>query len=418
MTTERESAVSRWTHAVDDAIVAREESRRRKRIAFLYLAIGLLLVLFVGAICFSAGRRQRPQVTPEATPEPTPASPAAAAAAPVAHPQEAPLPTEPDQIRKLLSNPTNPVLRITTGKGDMLVELYEDKVPNTVANLISLAESGFYKGMSFHRVIPGFMAQGGCPNSKKGATGVPGTGGPGYTFADEFNDSLKHTGRGILSMANAGANTNGSQFFLASGCAPDGKHAVFGKSLLASPFRSSGRSGPRPGRPGKVRFNIDVVLKQDHPYAVKSSKRTRRPGDVLPGRRVSHQPAHCRRGRDRCPLLGRVLRGPAVPFAAPQPVPWRRRHRRSWRRLAAFSAQTLQASPLAAAALQHLWCKRHAVASPSSLPCTRRGTSPPSCHRLPCRPDGDTSRLHRSRPLPLALSPVAALGRNHTCHRH
>ncbi|NLF19484.1 MAG: peptidylprolyl isomerase [Lentisphaerae bacterium] len=155
----------------------------------------------------------------------------------------------------------------------MLVELYEDKVPNTVANLITLAESGFYKGMSFHRVIPGFMAQGGCPNSKKGADGVPGTGGPGYTFADEIDTSLKHNGRGVLSMANAGANTNGSQFFLCFAPAPhlDGKHAVFGKVVAGAAVldRLEKIGSPSGQTREEVRFTIEVVLKQDHPYEVK-----------------------------------------------------------------------------------------------------------------------------------------------------
>jgi len=233
--------------------------------------VGLVLLVFVGAVCFSAGKQRRPQATaPEAAPAP---EAPAAAVAPVAHPAEPPLPTELDQIRKLLSNPTNPVVRISTGKGDMLVELYEDKVPNTVANMISLAESGFYKGMGFHRIIPGFMAQGGCPNSKKGATGMPGTGGPGYTFADEFNDTLKHTGRGILSMANAGANTNGSQFFLCFEATPhlDGKHSVFGKVVAGLPVldRLEKVGSPSGETKEEVRFNIEVVLKQEHPYTVK-----------------------------------------------------------------------------------------------------------------------------------------------------
>jgi cyclophilin family peptidyl-prolyl cis-trans isomerase len=155
----------------------------------------------------------------------------------------------------------------------MLVELYEDKVPNTVANMIELADKGFYKGMSFHRIIPGFMAQGGCPNSKKGAAGMPGTGGPGYTFADEFDPSLKHTGRGILSMANAGPNTNGSQFFICFESAPhlDGKHSVFGKVIAgADVLDELEKIGTPTGQPTEtVRFNIEVVAKQDHPYQVK-----------------------------------------------------------------------------------------------------------------------------------------------------
>jgi cyclophilin family peptidyl-prolyl cis-trans isomerase len=273
MTTERESSVSRWTQAADAAVVAREQGRRRKRTTILYAATGVVLLAFVGALCFAAGRQNRPPPAPVAAPEPAVSAERPAAAVTPSHPQDAPLPNTPDEYRKLLSNPTNPVVRISTGKGDMLVELYEDKVPNTVANLIELAGNGFYKGMSFHRIIPGFMAQGGCPNSKAGATGAPGTGGPGYTFADEINPTLKHTGRGILSMANAGPNTNGSQFFLCFAAAPhlDGKHAVFGKVIAGEQVLDRlEKIGTPSGEPTEtVRFNIEVVQKQDHPYTVK-----------------------------------------------------------------------------------------------------------------------------------------------------
>jgi cyclophilin family peptidyl-prolyl cis-trans isomerase len=111
-----------------------------------------------------------------------------------------------------------------TEKGDIKIELFADKVPNTVNNFVFLAREGFYDNTTFHRVIEDFMAQGGDP------TGT-GTGGPGYRFADEFHPTLKHDSPGILSMANAGANTNGSQFFITFAPTPwlDGKHAVFGK---------------------------------------------------------------------------------------------------------------------------------------------------------------------------------------------
>lgn len=113
-----------------------------------------------------------------------------------------------------------------TEKGDFVIELYADKAPKTVNNFVFLARDGFYDGTTFHRVIKGFMAQGGDPTGS-------GRGGPGYKFADEFNSSLKHSGAGILSMANAGPNTNGSQFFITYGPTPhlDGKHAVFGKVI-------------------------------------------------------------------------------------------------------------------------------------------------------------------------------------------
>jgi cyclophilin family peptidyl-prolyl cis-trans isomerase len=111
-----------------------------------------------------------------------------------------------------------------TEKGDIVVDLYADRAPRTVENFVNLARAGFYDGTTFHRVIGGFMAQGGDP------TGT-GTGGPGYQFADEFEPSLRHDSPGILSMANAGPGTNGSQFFLTYGPTPhlDNKHSVFGK---------------------------------------------------------------------------------------------------------------------------------------------------------------------------------------------
>jgi cyclophilin family peptidyl-prolyl cis-trans isomerase len=112
----------------------------------------------------------------------------------------------------------------STDKGDIVVRLFADKVPNTVNNFVFLARQGFYDGTIFHRVIANFMAQGGDP------TGT-GRGGPGYRFNDEFNSSLRHNKPGILSMANAGPNTNGSQFFITHVPTPwlDGKHAVFGE---------------------------------------------------------------------------------------------------------------------------------------------------------------------------------------------
>jgi cyclophilin family peptidyl-prolyl cis-trans isomerase len=111
-----------------------------------------------------------------------------------------------------------------TEKGDIVVELYADRAPRTVENFVNLARAGFYDGTTFHRVIGGFMAQGGDP------TGT-GTGGPGYQFADEFHPSLRHDGGGVLSMANAGPGTNGSQFFITYGPTPhlDDRHSVFGR---------------------------------------------------------------------------------------------------------------------------------------------------------------------------------------------
>jgi cyclophilin family peptidyl-prolyl cis-trans isomerase len=113
---------------------------------------------------------------------------------------------------------------LTTDKGDIVLDLHADKAPITVNNFIFLAREGYYDGTIFHRVIPGFMAQGGDP------TGT-GRGGPGYRFSDEFHPSLKHDKPGVLSMANAGPGTNGSQFFITYGPTPhlNNKHSVFGQ---------------------------------------------------------------------------------------------------------------------------------------------------------------------------------------------
>jgi cyclophilin family peptidyl-prolyl cis-trans isomerase len=114
--------------------------------------------------------------------------------------------------------------RIKTTMGDIEVKLFPDKVPQTVSNFVGLAQKGFYKDILFHRVIPGFMIQTGDPNGD-------GTGGPGYSFADEIRPELKHDKAGILSMANSGKDTNGSQFFITVAPTPhlDGKHTIFGE---------------------------------------------------------------------------------------------------------------------------------------------------------------------------------------------
>ena len=115
-----------------------------------------------------------------------------------------------------------------TDAGQITLELFDADAPNTVANFVKLAKDGFYDGLAFHRVIDGFMAQGGCPNSREGAKGMAGTGGPGYTIDCEINRQ-KHQA-GTLSMAHAGRNTGGSQFFICHEAQPhlDGVHTVFG----------------------------------------------------------------------------------------------------------------------------------------------------------------------------------------------
>ncbi len=117
-----------------------------------------------------------------------------------------------------------------TDAGTINIELFPNDAPNTVNNFTKLISEGFYDGLAFHRVIPGFMAQGGCPNTRAGSSGMPGTGGPGYKINCEIN-SNKHL-KGSLSMAHAGKNTGGSQFFIVYEAQPhlDGVHTVFGKT--------------------------------------------------------------------------------------------------------------------------------------------------------------------------------------------
>lgn len=140
-----------------------------------------------------------------------------------------------------------------TSMGNFTIELFEQQAPKTVENFVKLAEKKFYDGVIFHRVIDGFMIQGGDP------TGT-GRGGPGYQFADEFHPQLKHNSEGMLSMANAGPNTNGSQFFITLTATPhlDGKHAVFGKvvegiDVVKKIGKTPTKAGDRPA--------TDVVMK-------------------------------------------------------------------------------------------------------------------------------------------------------------
>jgi peptidyl-prolyl cis-trans isomerase B (cyclophilin B) len=115
-------------------------------------------------------------------------------------------------------------ITLHTTAGDINATMYASKAPMTCANFLNLAKRGYYNGISFHRVIPNFMIQGGDPTGS-------GSGGPGYKFADEFHPDLKHTKAGVFSMANAGPRTNGSQFFITHNATPhlDGRHSVFGQ---------------------------------------------------------------------------------------------------------------------------------------------------------------------------------------------
>jgi peptidyl-prolyl cis-trans isomerase B (cyclophilin B) len=142
-----------------------------------------------------------------------------------------------------------------TDKGDIEGTIYSDKVPMTAANFLNLAKRGYYNGIKFHRVIADFMVQGGDP------TGT-GAGGPGYKFADEIHPSLKHTGPGVFSMANAGPGTNGSQFFITHVATPwlDGKHTVFGQVTKGQDVVNAIRQGD------KIK-SIDVLDATDDLFA-------------------------------------------------------------------------------------------------------------------------------------------------------
>lgn len=169
------------------------------------------------------------------------------------------MPSQPKQWSKAPSLEIDPdkqyTAKMDTEKGEIVLQLFADKVPNTVNNFVFLARQGFYDGTIFHRVIADFMAQGGDP------TGT-GRGGPGYQFSDEINPSLRHDKPGILSMANAGPNTNGSQFFITHVPTPwlDGKHTVFGMVIQGMDILLSipPRDPQRPQYPG-VRLNTVTI---------------------------------------------------------------------------------------------------------------------------------------------------------------
>lgn len=138
---------------------------------------------------------------------------------------------------------------IRTEKGDMRVTFFQEDAPNTVANFVKLAKEGFYDGLTFHRVLPDFVIQGGCPNSREGATGMPGTGGPGYKIDCELTGGNQHHDRGVLSMAHAGRNTGGSQFFVCHSrnntAHLDRQHTCFGKVIDGLDIIDEIRQGDR-----------------------------------------------------------------------------------------------------------------------------------------------------------------------------
>ncbi len=143
-----------------------------------------------------------------------------------------------------------------TTKGKIVLKLTPDLTPVTVGNFVNLVQRGYYDGLTFHRVIPDFMIQGGDPSGN-------GTGGPGYKFADEFVPSLKHDGPGVLSMANAGPGTNGSQFFITHVATPwlDGKHTVFGRVVTGQDVVNAIQQGDKITK-ATVSGNSSVLLEK------------------------------------------------------------------------------------------------------------------------------------------------------------
>ena len=148
----------------------------------------------------------------------------------------------------------NRIATVQTNMGTFKLELFDDKAPETAGNFAKLAEKGFYDGIVFHRVIDGFMIQGGCPMGR-------GTGGPGYTIQDEFGPGVAHESEGILSRAIAGPYTWGSQFFISLAATPwlDGKHAIFGKIIEGMEVVRA--IGSTPTGPGDRPRN-DVVMEK------------------------------------------------------------------------------------------------------------------------------------------------------------
>lgn len=140
-----------------------------------------------------------------------------------------------------------------TSEGNIIVKLFYKKVPNTVSNFVELARKGFYDGLKFHRVIPGFMIQGGDPKGN-------GTGGPGYSFEDEFNKELRHNKKGMLSMANSGPDTNGSQFFITVAPTPhlDDRHTIFGEVIKGMDVVTKISKMPTDGTTPKK----DIIIKK------------------------------------------------------------------------------------------------------------------------------------------------------------
>jgi cyclophilin family peptidyl-prolyl cis-trans isomerase len=236
----------------------------------VWIAVAIVVVIigaFVAIYQFTVKRpvRRTPTPIPTVQVQPTAQSTGAATSEPNLTPtvtnQEEPQTMSWSQPPAMQLDPNkNYEAVIKTVKGDLRIQLYDDLAPNTVNNFVFLARQHFYDGVTFHRVLKDFMAQTGDP------TGT-GSGGPGYNFADEFVPSLKHDSAGIVSMANGGANTNGSQFFITYVPTPhlDNRHSVFGKVLegmdVLKSLTARDPSQSRTLPPGDKILTIEIVEK-------------------------------------------------------------------------------------------------------------------------------------------------------------
>lgn len=192
----------------------------------------LLFVLLISGLIFAGCTKKTDQqnikLTKNIEPEQTETQPASPSPLNTNQPQKGPIMKTINDFEKIEATQ----LTLTTTKGEMTFTLFRDKAPLTTANFLNLAKDGFYDEIVFHRVIEDFMVQVGDPLTKEAGTEARwGTGGPGYQIADEFDPELKHDKAGVLSMANSGPNTGGSQFFITHLATPwlDGKHTVFGE---------------------------------------------------------------------------------------------------------------------------------------------------------------------------------------------
>lgn len=175
---------------------------------------------------------------------------------------------------KIVKAPENPRIKIVTNMGDMTVELFEDKVPNTVANFVELCQKKFYDDIRFHRIIKGFMIQTGCPFAKGKISPRAGGGDAGYKFADEILPDQRFDKKGLLAMANSGSNTNGSQIFIMHGNAEwlNAKHTIFGEVIegldVVDKIATSPQQSQKPLTDLYIK-STQILQLRDHEYKVK-----------------------------------------------------------------------------------------------------------------------------------------------------